>query len=433
MSPATSSRAHSVRRPALGEPAAVFARADGTVLDLPGARAVVDGGRVAPAKGDDFIPLPRGAVLLTLPGRSVLAFDDNDMVAFDRFEGEEVCAVAAALPLGYTRTLLPAFRPRAGAPPLPLYGYAAVGWRDDGFCVAAMRTDHLEAWSARTHAESALRRAIQARHAEFPGSQLLQQLERCALEYHCYTAQNAFLRQGEAAIPVSPACNARCIGCISEQEPDAGIVSAQERVRALPGVREMTDLAVAHLEHADEAIVSFGQGCEGEPLLAAPRIAAAIAAIRARTARGLIHINTNASLPAALETLIDAGLASIRISLNAARPDVYAAYYRPRGYGFPDVVRSLEVASERGISISLNLLTHPGITDDPDEMEAFGALLRAHPVDMVQTRTLNVDPDVYFSAVGRPAPEPAGMRRWFAWMREEFPAVRLGNFTRGFG
>lgn len=415
------------------QPGAVFARADGTVLDLPGARAVADGGRVAPAHGDDFIPLPRGSVLLTLPGRSVLACDDCDVVALDRFDGDEVCAVAAALPLGYTRTLLPAFRPRPDAPPLPLFGYAAVGWRDDGFCVAAMRTDHLEAWSARTHAASALRRAIQARHAEFPQSRLVRQLERCALEYHCYTAQNAFLRQGEAAIPVSPACNARCIGCISEQEPDAGIASAQERVRALPGVREMADLAVAHLDDADEAIVSFGQGCEGEPLLAAPRIAAAIAAIRARTSRGTIHMNTNASLPAALATLIDAGLASVRVSLNAARPGVYAAYYRPRGYAFADVVRSLALASERGVSISLNLLTHPGVTDDPDEMEAFAALLRAHPVDMVQTRTLNVDPDVYFGAVGRPVRQPLGMRAWFAWMRREFPAVRLGNFTRGFG
>ena len=422
-----------MRGSARRQPGAVFARADGSVLDLPGAVAVADGGRVAPAQADDFIPLPRGSVLLTLPGRSVLACDDRDVVALDRFDGDEVCAVAAALPLGYTRTLLPAFTARPGAPPLPLYGYAAVGWRDGGFCVAAMRTDHLETWSARTHAASALRRAIQARRAEFPDSVLVQQLERCALEYHCYTAQNAFLRQGEAAIPVSPACNARCIGCISEQEPDAGIASAQERVRALPGVREMADLAVAHLDRADDAIVSFGQGCEGEPLLAAPRIAAAIAAIRVRTSRGIIHINPTASLPAALATLIDAGLTSVRVSLNAARPEVYAAYYRPRGYSFAEVTRSIALASERGVSVSLNLLTHPGVTDDPDEMQAFAALLRAHPIGMVQTRTLNVDPDVYFGAVGRPLRQPAGMRSWFAWMRAEFPAVRLGNFTRGFG
>jgi wyosine [tRNA(Phe)-imidazoG37] synthetase (radical SAM superfamily) len=403
------------------------------VYDLPGTFAAADSGRVAPAAGNDFIPMPRGTLLLTLPGRGVIVYENRDVVELDQFDGAEICAVAAALPLGYTRTLLPAYRSRGDAPPLPLYGYAAVGWRDGEFCVAAMRTDHLETWSPRAHSAAALSRAIVARREEFPESRLLRQLERCALEYHCYTAQNALLRQGEAAIPVSPSCNARCIGCISEQEPDAGIDSAQERVRSLPGVREMTDLAVAHLERADHSIVSFGQGCEGEPLLAAPRIGAAIKAIRTRTDRGTIHMNTNASLPAAFKRLIDAGLQSVRVSLNSARPDVYGAYYRPRGYGFDEVEASIALASRRRVAISLNLLTHPGVTDDPAEMKAFGALLHRYPIEMVQTRTLNVDPDVYFRAVGRPARQPIGMRAWFAWMRREFPAVQLGNFTRGFG
>ncbi len=412
---------------------AVFAKADGNVFDMPGLQAVADDGRIAPALPADFIPLPDGALLLTLPGRSVVGYRGGASVSLDSFEGDDISAVAAALPLGYTRTLLPAYVARPQAPPLPLYGYAAVAWRDGAFHVGAMRTDHLESWSPASHADQVLRRAIKARRQEFPDSPLLAQLERCALEYGCYTAQNAFLRQGEAAIPVSPACNARCIGCISEQEPDAGIQSAQARVRAVPDVREIAALAIAHLEGADDAIVSFGQGCEGEPLLAAPRIAAAISAIRARTARGTIHINTNASRPHALEQLIDAGLQSVRVSLNAVRPAAYAAYYRPRGYDFDDVVESIRIAGERCAALSLNLLTHPGVTDDPDEMDAFETLLRGHRIDMVQTRTLNVDPAVYFAAVGRPAREPVGIRRWFEWMRATFPSVRLGNFTRGFG
>ena len=402
------------------------------MLDLPGTNAAADGGEIAPARADDFIPMPSGTLLLTLPGRTPLAYENGERFAFERFDGTEVNAVAAALPLGYTRTLVPAYQARLDSPPLPLYGYAAVGWRDSRFYIAAMRTDHLESWSPRSHGESELRRGIAARRSEFPGSGLLAQLERCALEYGCYTAQNAFLRQGEAAIPVSPACNARCIGCISAQEPDAGFESAQERVRALPTIAEMTQLAVAHLDSARDAMISFGQGCEGEPLLAAPRIAAAIRAIRKRTARGTIHINTNASLPDALEALLDAGLQSIRVSLNSARPDTYAAYYRPRGYGFEDVARSLRLASKRGASVSLNLLTHPGVTDDTKEMEAFAALLRDNRIAMVQTRTLNVDPALYFAAVGRPR-NAVGIRAWFAWMRREFPNVALGNFTRGFG
>jgi hypothetical protein len=44
----------------------------------------------------------------------------------------------------------------------------------------------------------------------------------------------------------------------------------------------------------------------------------------------------------------------------------------------------------------------------------------------VQTRTLNIDPDVYFARVGRPA-EPLGMRE--ALRRIGACGVALGNFT----
>ena len=55
-------------------------------------------------------------------------------------------------------------------------------------------------------------------------------------------------------------------------------------------------------------------------------------------------------------------------------------------------------------------------------MEAF---LRAHPVALVQTRTLNIDPERYFAAVGRPG-EPLGMRHAIEAMRR---LTRVGNFT----
>ncbi len=55
-------------------------------------------------------------------------------------------------------------------------------------------------------------------------------------------------------------------------------------------------------------------------------------------------------------------------------------------------------------------------------METF---LRATPVAMVQTRTLNIDPAVYFEAVGRPK-APLGMRRAIESIRA---LARVGNFT----
>jgi hypothetical protein len=45
---------------------------------------------------------------------------------------------------------------------------------------------------------------------------------------------------------------------------------------------------------------------------------------------------------------------------------------------------------------------------------------------MIQTRTLNIDPEWYFDTVGRPT-QPAGMREAIAEMRAS--GVRVGNFT----
>jgi hypothetical protein len=45
---------------------------------------------------------------------------------------------------------------------------------------------------------------------------------------------------------------------------------------------------------------------------------------------------------------------------------------------------------------------------------------------MIQTRTLNIDPDWYFSAVGRPQ-DPRGMRTAIDAIRHAHVAV--GNFT----
>lgn len=434
MSPLSATPARHVRRrPARAHLRAVFARRDGTVLDLPDIEAAADTGIRAPADAADFIPLPKGSLLLALPKRSVVGYHKAVQCEISQYEGGEVCAVAAALPLGFTRLALPAYVERPAAPVLPLYGYTAVAWGKGGFYAAATRTDELESWSARRHRPGQVSEAIALRTLEFPSNSILQQLARCAQEYGCFTAQNTFLRQGEAAIPVSVACNARCIGCISAQDPDALLKSAQERIRRRPSLDEVCEIAIPHLKTAANGMVSFGQGCEGEPLLAAPIIEQSIRRIRAATDAGIIHCNTNASDPRALGRLVDAGLQSVRVSLNSARPHIYDAYYRPRGYGFPTVRESLTVLAEKGAAISLNLLTHPGVTDDPAEIEAIAELLRAVPVAMVQTRTLNVDPAVYFAAVGRPHTRPPGMRSWLAWLHREFPNIRVGNFTRGFG
>jgi molybdenum cofactor biosynthesis enzyme MoaA len=124
--------------------------------------------------------------------------------------------------------------------------------------------------------------------------------------------------------------------------------------------------------------------------------------------------------------LIDAGLNAVRISLNSFRPKIYAAYYRPLGYSLDDVFESAALAHASGLRVSLNVLTHPGVTDDRAELDAMEAFLARVPVDMIQTRTLNIDPEMYFARVGRPS-EPLGMR--VALERIASHGVRVGNFT----
>src|SRR5450830_1035094 len=94
----------------------------------------------------DWIPLPEGAGLISLPGRVPLGIDSIGQV----MEVEDRMAVAATLPQGYTRLGLPAFTNTEEAEELPLYGYAAVAWQQGSIWVAAHATDPMrDRWDPR--------------------------------------------------------------------------------------------------------------------------------------------------------------------------------------------------------------------------------------------------------------------------------------------
>jgi pyruvate-formate lyase-activating enzyme len=378
---------------------------------------LADGGIVREVQPDELIPAPEGTMPMVLPGRHPLLREGS---AKRRY------VLAVMLPAGYTRLLLPAYEADADAPALPLFGYTFACVVDDELHVAAMRTDESEDWQPRHFAEGELDRIIGERIQTDSLNRVLRQVGLCSREYGCFTAQNVFLERGEAALPVSPKCNARCIGCISAQEPETKLPSPQVRISFETSPEELARVAIHHLERVQDGIVSFGQGCEGEPLLRSITIAKAIHLIRESRTNGTINLNTNGSMPSALKRCIDAGLQAVRISLNSFRQRVYAEYYRPEGYGLDDVFTSIRLASENGLRVSLNLLTHPGVTDDEEEVRAMTAFLRDVRVDMVQTRTLNIDPEWYFGAVGRPR-NPLGMRHAIEAIAQA--AVRVGNFT----
>jgi molybdenum cofactor biosynthesis enzyme MoaA len=232
------------------------------------------------------------------------------------------------------------------------------------------------------------------------------------------------------AIAVSVACNAQCVGCISEQLDD--ITAPHDRIRFTPTVDEIVSLAAPHLETASNPIVSFGQGCEGEPLLQYRRIEKAIRAIRERTGRGVININTNASNPRWLQRLFDAGLDTLRASTISGHAQTYTAYYRPIGYSFEDVKESLKRARDAGAYSSINLLCFPGMIDREREAEALLAFIEETGLRLIQLRNLNIDPEVLLPRM--PALESMGralgMRTLIELLRKEAPEVEIGNFSR---
>ncbi|MRR09997.1 radical SAM protein, partial [bacterium] len=177
------------------------------------------------------------------------------------------------------------------------------------------------------------------------------------------------------------------------------------------------------------AIASFGQGCEGEPLLQAGTTERAIRLIRAGTGRGTINLNTNGYDPRKIRALARAGLDSVRISLNSSLKKQYDAYYRPLRYSFSDVRQSIRVAKTEGLFVSINLLVFPGYTDRDQEASGLLRLLRQGNIDMVQMRNLSIDPWWHIRTVPRPRGRALGIAGLIALFQREFPKVRIDYFN----
>ncbi len=406
-------------------PFTVYSTADGAIGERHTLRAVDFAGN--PLVPSGLIPVPEGATLAMLPQRLAVGLDAHGRRS--TVPARAGWALAALLPIGYTRTQLPGYETTPETQALPFFGYSAVaGWRDKLY-VAALRTDRPERWLPRSFEPQRTARLVRERLAAEPENRVLQQHAHCALDYQCPTASNLFFRRWEGAIAVSPGCNARCVGCISKQDEEA-LVSPQDRLRFVPTLDEIVAVAVAHLERAPDAILSFGQGCEGEPLLQARLIERAIRATRAVTSRGTLNINTNASRPRALQRLYDAGLDSLRASTISAREETYDAYYRPLGYSLGDVRQSLRLARDAGVYSSINLLCFPGLIDAEDEVEALVEFLRDTGVRLVQLRNLNIDPEVLLPRMPRPRGPALGIPTLIATLRRELPELAIGNFSR---
>jgi len=381
-----------------------------------------------PIAKEDWIELPDGGNLYELPDRRGIGIDVQT--------GEmRLCkkgwAVAAFIPPAHTGLYLAAYESLPDAPTLPLFCYTAAGWLNDKFYVPAVRIENDVRQEHAGYNEREIQTGAAHLLEHYPHNRLVKHLmQNCCLTYYCPAARNLSLGRWECPVPTSPACNANCIGCISFQPEEETIVSTQDRLTFKPTAEEIAEFTVPHLLHADYPIISFGQGCEGEPLLMWETIRDAIVEIRKHTSRGSININTNGSKPEAVKALCEAGLNSIRVSMNSAQKRIYTAYYRPNNYAFEDLIETLKTVRSYNGWTSINYFVFPGMTDTVEEFEALRKLIIESDLCMIQWRNFNIDPDWYLGKIGvTETGEMLGVKQLMQLLSEEFPNLKFGYYN----
>jgi pyruvate-formate lyase-activating enzyme len=330
------------------------------------AAAMFDGSSIRPLV--QALPLPAGSDVVHLPGRAGIGVDRNGRA---RELGQGRFGVAAILPLGYLRMGLPAYVDDLGTPSLRPRAYAAVGAEPSGQLVVSAVALDSQAGAVDGRSATDLATRITATQRDQPSSRVLRQLARCAKDYRCRAAANAFLGRHDCALPVAAPRNERPHDVlVLHDDADA---SPTEPAAFRPSPEELADAASRHLEGGG-TVVAFGRACEGEPLLAVRLVEQAIVAIRQRTRLGTIHLETNGSSPVALRRLCDAGLDSVAVRIVSARAETYEAIHRPDGFRFADVRAALSHAIAGKVSVALRVLALPGLTDRARELDALVGL-----------------------------------------------------------
>ena len=409
----------------------LLAHPNGEIYEHPYLEAAAwDGQKWLQPDEKDLIPLPDGAKLFTLPERYPVGYNPGTgiyEIVTSFGDGEFIpWAVSAFLPPSYLRLLLPAYSTSVEAPFLTQWAYTALAANENDLLVPAVKVDVSERWNPGRFDDDDLTGRVKVLTSRFSANRIVQHIAHCAKKYHCFAAKNFFLGRWEAPLPTARKCNASCLGCLSLQTGDTP--SSHQRISFTPAPEEIAEVALFHLENAEDPLVSFGQGCEGDPLVEWELISQAVKMIRQATAKGTIHLNTNGSIPEAVPALAEAGLNSVRVSLNSAREENYRRYFRPEGYKFDNVVEFIRSAKQNDLFVHVNLLIIPGFSDMQAEIDAFCELVENTGADLVQLKNLNIDPEYYFKEMKLDSP-PAGMLNMLEQYRRRLPDLRYGYFN----
>ncbi len=415
---------------------AVVAAENGDIFELEGyAAAGMSGDTLTVLKKEQTSSMPHGSELMLLPNRKPIVFD----IVSNKFESlehnpyvpdEKIFPVAVFNSPGYVNRHHCAYNDENISEYLPLFSYGAVGLGKNDFRSSAILVDDEPRQDLRQMPQKGVIKGVNRMQKKYPKNRLIRHLENCALKYGCPAGKNFFLKRYEAPLPTATVCNANCLGCISLQTEN-NLSACQERINFTPTPEEIAQVSLEHISNVKNAVVSFGQGCEGDPLTAFKVIKPAIELIREQTMAGTINLNTNGSIPEYVAKLCASGLDSMRVSLNSVRKACYLAYFRPKAYEFKDVLQSIQLAKKANKFVSINYLNCPGFTDSANEFSALEKFIGRYEIDMIQWRNLNFDPLKYtrLMATIEKSGKAVGMETVINRLSRKFPELIHGYFN----
>ena len=315
------------------------------------------------------IPLPAGAELVPLADRAAVGIDRRGL---PRSLGSARLALAALLPPGHVRTALPAIEAAKDAAPLEALPYAAVGADEHGELVVAATALSVAPDVVTGDAGPAITRRLGTE----PSNRLLRQLARCAREYRCPAARDAFLGRRDCPLPLGAPANddAAPIVALRRRDERAPLEPAAMHV----GASDAAAVAIAHLAGGGTS-VSFGHACEGDPLGLLRDVIDVTTRIKREAPHGQVVVRTSGASATGLGRLAEAGIDRVVVRLASADGETYERVHRPTGFRWADVRAALREATRRKLAITVELLVLPGLTDRAAEIGALLSLLGELP------------------------------------------------------
>src|SRR2546425_10774185 len=152
-------------------PYLVYCTPDGEIREERRLRALAFGNQ--PLESSGLLPLPDGVTLSMMPDR--LAVGEKRSGELQVIVKERGWAAAALLPIGYTRSLLPAYEKVPDTEPLPFFGYSAVAGMNGRLYVAALRTDDPRKWHPGAFNRRVLSRLVREKQATLPTNRIVAQ------------------------------------------------------------------------------------------------------------------------------------------------------------------------------------------------------------------------------------------------------------------